>query len=266
MKSFRIPFLAALFLAAVPLAGAGAADPVKPDVIRIPDLPAPSPIPQPIPGPNAVGKLTADQLYVIDSDVPVIVLSSPAGIVATTEESGPLKIRGIFFGGNGKAETRTFKGKHIFTVEVLQTGRVELLIIPVGADSADKVIRRTVDVDSGHAPIPPPDPPKPDPKPTPINASVWMIVVEETSERTALTAKVLGDLAYWNSIKTRGSNWRFYDKDSPDAIAKKYPTMVSGATLPALLILSADGEKIKAVPLPKTTTEVDTLFREVTGK
>lgn len=125
--------------------------------IRLPELPIPSPIPQPMPGPTQAAKLNKTQLYVFDADVPLMVVTSPNGIVKVNKEEGPLKIfNTVFFDGTGKPETRSYKGKFIYTLEILETGKVELLIIPIGVETEDKILRRTIDVDSGEAPRPPP--------------------------------------------------------------------------------------------------------------
>src|SRR5579872_3973338 len=154
--------------------------PAKAEPIRLPVTPAPSP-----PVPSAITSLAGDQLYVIDSDVPCIVLASPSGIVSVAEDSGPVKIRGKFVDGPGKAESRNFKGKTIYTIEAVASGRVELLIVPTGGVATD-VIRRTLDVSTGQGPIPPPNP-APDPSPTPITpANLWgFVVIEETADAVA---------------------------------------------------------------------------------
>jgi hypothetical protein len=137
--------------------------------IRLPMTPvAPVVPPAPPPAPVAdVSKLAADQWYVIDSDVPVIVLASPAGLVRVTEEAGPVRIKGRFADGAGKVETRDYKGKHVVTVEAVATGRVEIIVVPVGAQKAADVIRRTLDVYTGLPPPLPDDPPKPIEPPEP---------------------------------------------------------------------------------------------------
>ncbi len=105
-------------------------------------------------------KLGAETMYVVDADVPVLVLASPNGLVTISEETGPIRIRGRFADGT-KVESRTFKGKQVFIIEASGVGAAEILVIPTGATKVSDVIRRTLDVDSGHAPQPPPDPPKP---------------------------------------------------------------------------------------------------------
>lgn len=174
---------ACLVLAFVSLLGA-ADGPIR--------LPVSPPVPQPLPpapNPDPISALAADQLYIVDSDTPLIVLASPKGLVSVSEEAGPLKIRGRFVDGTGKVETKTYRGKHIFTIEALGSGRVELLIVPVGAAKEADVIRRVIDVSAGEGPIPPPKPkpdPKPDPKPVdpaPIpEAGLRVMIVYESQD------------------------------------------------------------------------------------
>jgi len=137
--------------------------PVKapaPGEIRLPVIDTPAPMPT---NPTAVTRLTANQLYVIDSDVPLQVVASRDGFVAIAEEAGPLKIKGIFVDDpSGKPKTRTFKGPFLYTVEVIASGQVELVIF---RDVKTPALRRTIDVDAGQGPQPPP--PGPTPGPTP---------------------------------------------------------------------------------------------------
>jgi hypothetical protein len=151
--------------------------------IRLPMTPvAPVVPPAPPPAPVAdVSKLAADQWYVIDSDVPVIVLASPAGLVRVTEEAGPVRIKGRFADGAGKVETRDYKGKHVVTVEAVATGRVEIIVVPVGAQKAADVIRRTLDVYTGLPPPLPDDPPKPVEPPEPVAGPLRVLFVYESN-------------------------------------------------------------------------------------
>ena len=134
--------------------------------------------------PVAVTKLNAATFYVIDSDVPCIVTSSPLGLVTVNEEAGPIKVRGVFVDGNGKAETRTYLGKSVFFIEAAATGKCEILVIPATAKSAADILRKTIDVDAGPIPPGPKPNPKPDPKPpvppTKIAAHVTFVGPEKT--------------------------------------------------------------------------------------
>lgn len=161
--------------------------------VKVPEV-APPPAPQPIPG--AVPRLNPEELYVLDCSEPCFLLVSPPGIVAVSQDAGPLRIRGRFVGGNGKYETKTFTGKMVFTVEAVGTGRVELLVVKEGAKSSADVFRQHIDANTGPLPPPippvPPDPPKPvppKPDPAPIPAAgLRVLIIFETKTPEKLTA------------------------------------------------------------------------------
>ena len=54
-----------------------------------------------------VDTIRADEWYVIESDSPLFVLTSPTGILEVESIVGPMTFRGRFAGGD-KIETRTF--------------------------------------------------------------------------------------------------------------------------------------------------------------
>lgn len=236
-------------------------EPAGVPAIRFPALSTPVPADSP-------AKLTADRMYVIDSDIPLIVLASPDGILRVTDEPGPLRIRGKFADGSDRVETRNYTGKHIYTVDVVdgKSGRVELIVIPKGVESADKIIRRLIDanVSPQPPPVPPtPVPPRPDPSP-PADRELWLIVVEETADRTPETAKLLNDFRFWDGLTARGHKARFYDSDSPDAKSRGYITKVTER--PGLLILSQSGEVVSSGKLPADVAGVNAAIKKAGGK
>lgn len=237
MKWRHVPAVLVLF--AAPLLAA------PPDGVRLPKAP-----PAPAPAPGEVSRLAGDQWYVIDSDVPLVVLSSPAGLVKVTRDAGPVKMRGRFVDGAG-SETRTYAGKHVYTVEAIAAGRVELLVVPVGATDETGVIRRTIDVTAGRGPCPPPDPePKPDPKPDPAKVeSAFVIVVEDASAPRSLeTAKALND-PFWAGLKPK-HDYRHYLSTARAAIDNGYVETAKGVGYPAVLVLDAkDGAVLKKFKL-----------------
>lgn len=278
LGSLRTAFAGILLSACVAL-GAGPAP-----TIRLPTSPV---VPQPLPGPpDAVLKLSADTLYVIDSDVPVIVLASPRGLVSVSEEAGPLRIRGRFIDGAGKAESRTYKGKHVVTVEAVASGRVELLVIPVGATKEADVIRRVIDVDAGQGPIPPPKPkPDPDPKPDPVDPAapipvpgLRVLVVYESADIPRMPAAQSAILfsakvrEYLNAACVVGADgrtreWRMWDKDTAtDGEAKLWQDAMKRprGTVPTVLI--SNGKSGYEGPLPATADEFLALLRKYEGK
>lgn len=105
--------------------------------------------------------LTAESLFVIEADVPVLLFTSPEKLVKVTRETGPLRVRAKFYDGDGKVETRLYKGQQIFIIEAAGVGKADLIVVPVGAKAESEAVRKTIDVDSGQGPIPPPTPPGP---------------------------------------------------------------------------------------------------------
>lgn len=185
--------LAMLVVALCPVLAPAADPPKVPDVPAKPvDVPAPIRLPdvdqtQVVP-PVKVSTLRTGELYVIDSDVPVILLTSPAGLVTVEEETGPIKIQALF-AGNTKRSTRTFKGQQVFTLEAKASGTCELIVTPVGAKKATDVIRRTILVDAGEGPIPPPPGPGPGPAPPPLTPFQTKLKAALAADRATPEAK-----------------------------------------------------------------------------
>ena len=198
----------------------------KASPVRFPAVGAPAPG-------DAPAVLTAERLYVIDSDVDAVVLASPQGLVKVIKEPGPLRVRGRFVDGAG-IETREFKGKWVFSVEPVEgrVGDVELLVVPLGLKAEADVLRRRVKVGDGPRPPPGPDV-KPDPKPidppkpvdpsAPIPLSGFrVLIVFETgqglpaAQSSILYGKRTRD--YLDQHCVKGPNgqtpeYRIYDKD-----------------------------------------------------
>lgn len=153
----KLTVLCLLVAAAVAAAG----DPAKPDV-RWPKIPAPAPAPPATP--TAVDRLAADRWFVIDSDVELLILDSPANRLEKAVEAGPFKARGKFADGGDAVETRTYRGKFIYFLEVKKgatAGPVELFVAPTGATKEADFVRRTLQV-GGATPGPAPGPDVPD--------------------------------------------------------------------------------------------------------
>ena len=70
--------------------------------------------------------------YVVQSADEVQLVASPPGVVTITEEVGPIRLRGKFADSGGKVESRTYEKKHVFIVERVAAGSVELLLVPKG--------------------------------------------------------------------------------------------------------------------------------------
>jgi len=107
-------------------------------------------------------------------------------------------------------------------------------------------------------PVPvPPEPIPPGPTPGPVVDSAWVIVIEESAQRTPATAEVI------RYLPSSGLAFRVYDDDSEDA--SSYLSAVSGIDLPALLVLDKDGKLIRATGLPDSVDGLKRLLGEVTS-
>lgn len=268
----------ALLLFVLEAAALFAAPPAKLDSLTKPGIFPPihdasPPAPKPLPG--SVPVLSGDVMYVIASDEAFLLFASPPGLVTVTRESGPLKIRGKFLDGSGKVETRTFAAKNIAIVEASGKGRVELIAVPVGAMDESGAARMLIDANQGAQPPPDdkkdpipepkPKPPDVDPQPKPAPAGPYFFVtVTETMARTPAEAKVINDTAFWNTLRAAGHDWRMYDKDEPNAIKGGY-AKVYGELGSCLVIVTKGGTVVKKVPLPKSTTDITAILKELEG-
>lgn len=160
-------------------------EPKPAPAVILPEVQQPAPAPLPA---TATVKLDAGVWYVVRSKEPCMVLASPDGVLTVTREEGPLKVRGVFYGGSGKPETKTFTEKYIWFVEAAQTATCELLIIPQSAKDESGVVRRTIDANVG--PRPPPEPPGPGPGPAPIPVAGFRVLI--MYDKDTLTADQQG--------------------------------------------------------------------------
>lgn len=105
--------------------------------------------------------------------------------------------------------------------------------------------------------------PGPVPPPAPITGKLWVIVVDETANRTPGQARILGDLSFLRSLDCP---WRILDKDDPSVVSNKYLDLVTKAGgTPALLLIDEAGACKKAVKLPETEEAITSLVKEVKG-
>lgn len=229
-------------------------------------VPAP-PKPKP-PGTVRVSELAADTWYVVESSIPLIFLHSPTGCVAVSHEEGPVKIRGKFADGTGGIETRTYKLPHVYSVNAVAAGKIELLIIPEGVKEEKDILRQQLTV-MGQGPIPPPDPkpdPKPDPSPMPSSDHLMIEIVEDPLNRKPDTAIVLSAIAEWNSLKDKGHDWRIYSPRTQEPNGLEAMKAANGVPLPAMIIRDKQTRKVlRTLPLPLTMADVKRVLSELTG-
>lgn len=240
------------FLAVLVVSPASAADP--------PGIRLPEEQPESLP-PKAVTKLKAGEVYALDSDTPVVVVVSPEGLVSVTEETGPAKINAVF-AGNTKRTWRTYKGQQVFTLEAVQSGTVELLVIPVGSKRSSDVLRRVIQVEAGDGPRPPPDDGKP--KPPVVGKLFGFVLIEETSQAWPTRGEAIAAASKW--ADANGVKRRVADKDVKDAAGNTpadiapYIARAAGKTLPRLTLITETGGILWEGDCPKAGAELTALL------
>lgn len=244
-------FAKAVFALAVLSVVATAADP---PAVRLPEV-------QVIPAPGNPIKLTSAELFVFDTDVPCVVTTSPPGLLSVTKEDGPVKVKGVFAGGNGKVETRTFKGKFVYTVDVTGTGRAELLVFPAGVADEGGILRRMIDANNGSKP-PPVDPVNP---PVVKGKLFGWVLIEETSQAGAWRGKALQDAITWSDAN--GVKHRTFDVSGPvPEDIKPYMDRARGKALPQVFLVTESGELLYGGDCPKTATGLPDLLKKYKGE
>lgn len=181
--------LACFLVVAIAGPACGQAPPATPTV-TLPVMPVPAPNPT---NPTVLG---ANQLYVVQATGPVVVLTSPQGILKVTPAVGPMTIRGQFVDGTG-VETRAFKAADLYLVEASAEGTAELLIVP--SMDAKAVIRQTLTTQ----PLPPVPPPVP---PTPPDSNVAAMTAALKADGQPLTVAATLAGVYRNVAKSTVNN------------------------------------------------------------
>jgi hypothetical protein len=235
----------------------------------IPEEDLPVPPPRPKRGPEFVSKLNEETWLVIESPGPLMIFDFPEGLVEIDSDDGarPMKVKGKFADGTGKVETRTFTSKHLYFVNAVKAGQMEMLIIPEGAISKTQSQRHKIVV-MGQGPIPPPDPdpePEPEPEPMPVpTGNVVISIVEDAQNRKPDTAILLNAMAGWNALKDAGNDWRLYDVATSEPKGKQAVEDAKSAELPAMIIRDKETDKIlRVIPLPKDFDSLKRILSEL---
>ena len=174
--------------------------------------------PQPTPvadEPHPIGTVRREEFYILQSESPLLVVASPPGLVEITHEQGPMMARGKFAGGDGETETRMLLGNHLYFVDAIQSGSVELIVIPAGAEDADQIQRQLVEVQAG--PRPPPEPEPVDDDQIPVDDTGGfrvLLLLDETADVDTLTAVDSLQTIKWLDANT--DDWRRWDRSTAE--------------------------------------------------
>lgn len=100
-----------------------------------------------------INSLQDDEWYVIESNVRCISISSPSGIVDIHEDKAPddksrkIILKGKMAGSTkGRNEVREYDSEFVYTIEVIKSGTVEIIIIPEKLTDEKEIVRKTLNV------------------------------------------------------------------------------------------------------------------------
>lgn len=113
--------------------------------------------------------------------------------------------------------------------------------------------------------------PQPPPGPTPKSDALWLVVVEEVSDRTPSVAAVISDISQLGNPKV---TYRLYDRNQPEAksyvaraVEKGLNASATGTWKPVMLLIDRKTSALLDIrALPGKTDEVKTILAGVLGK
>jgi len=145
------------------------------------------------------------------------------------------------------------EGEYLVKLHLVRAGKLEIAAIVV-----------SVGVNPNPEPDPKPDP-DPDPTPPPPLAEMWVIVVEETSQRTPEQARVLLDPTVRQWMAKNQHRFRILDKDQTSADLQPWinrATAQPGIALPRLFISDSSGVVYFDGELPHSWMELLELVKK----
>lgn len=244
----------------------------SPGPIRFPDQSAPPPQPAPVP---ASYRLAADEILAVEADAEYFVRVFPAGAVKVEVDSGPLTIKGRFYNGGGKVESRKYKAPFVYQLGE-PTAIAVVLFIPKGVTDDGLIVQKVIEPTLAPRPPPPGPGPQPDPQPPgPVTpAKLYAIFVEETATAVAQRGAMFNDKDFAAWLAGKGHRWRVADQNVQDAAGNvpadiaEYVADAKGKALPQLYLVSIEnGKRVRryAGAAPLTTKELRALMEKYGG-
>lgn len=195
----------------------------------------------------------------------------------STFQQQPPQITWLVLGGEAQVKQRVElvvsmeSGKPIWSaspyVSVTPSKAAKVYVV-LTVDLAGKFAQQaSLEVTCGPFPDPGPDPkPDPNPKPDPTPPGPrWVMMVEESSQRTPGLAAVISSESLRQYVSSKGHHWRVWDKDlakdqtAPAEIAP-WLNRAAGKQLPWLMISDDAGRVLWEGPCPADPISVQQLI------
>lgn len=166
------------------------------------------------------------------------------------EVSREVEVAGFTFWAESGTHSLTPDGdKFIFTGE---PGRYRITAVDFAAKSKSEQFIAVGEVE------PAPDP-EPDPEPSLEWRNGWIVIVEESANRDARTAKILQDASFWKRAKEQKNldKW-VYDKDAPNLAKNR--EKIDSVPLPSVWFVDQNREWHLGAELPQTVEDLEKLI------
>jgi hypothetical protein len=178
-----------------------------------------------------------------------------------TYVEGARTYKGEFPDAPGVKQTRTFNKKFLAEIDALANSPApEIIKIPKGVQTEAEIERTTLTIKIN-------DELKPGPSPS-NNVEFWVILLEESGQRTPESAKVFNDLNWFKNLQTHGHTVSSHDRSTEHG--KNYAAYAAkkNITLPCVLLVpkqNSDGEATAIFKL-KPTADIEAEIKANGGK
>lgn len=186
----------------------------EPEMIEVPQPPK-----KEYPKAREIDVVEFDKLYVIESETELFLFQAVGQHLKVVQLEGPRTIFGRFSDGTGDYESRDIKSKHIYVLQAITSGKVELFVVPSGV--TDRSLVKTIALTVGKSldPAPTPDTvPVPDPDPTPVPKVGFkaLLLIDELASPKQQEASSSPEVEAWLTTNCEGGKkgWQRWDKKS----------------------------------------------------
>lgn len=114
-------------------------------------------------------------------------------------------------------------------------------------------------------PLPPVPPPLPPPAP-PASASFYVVAVYDKVTVTPNQMDLITDKAMMDQVKSKGHHWRSYSTTDANVQTSGWIRLLTGKTLPALILLDSNGGVVAWSQLPANAQGVGEMIQKAGGK
>ena len=239
--------------------------PIEPLIVfPSPTQPTPTPLPQPVP--ITTTTLNPDELYVVESQIELMLRKYGDGDIKVLETTGPKILPAKYVYGNGAFEVKEFTYPYLYIITANKPGTVAVDFIPSGLEKENevKITRQILSIPGSPNPPPNPEPEPlpPNPTPEPDDNTVDHIhisMVQDTRNVSQGTATTLNGLYGWEKYITSGNTYLLYDVTTKETGGKQAITDIKAKAIPYPAMTIRDkttNELLDVVPFPQTVNDL----------